>query len=43
MGRLEIRSPPMGQCETRGQEGTLGHSYRRVRSLRRNNKVTANR
>ena len=38
----QIRTP-MGQCETRGQEGTLGHSCRRVRSLRRNNKVTANR
>ena len=33
----------MRQGETEGREGALGHSCRRVRSLRRNDTVTANR
>lgn len=33
---VEVDAPPMGQGETEGREGALGYSYRRVRSLRRN-------
>lgn len=33
----------MRQGETEGREGALGHSCRRVRSLRRNDTVTAHR
>ena len=33
----------MRQGETEGREGVLGYSCRRVRSLRRNDTVTANR
>lgn len=40
---VEVDAPPMRQGETEGREGALGYSCRRVRSLRRNDTVTANR
>ena len=40
---VEVDDLPMGQGETEGREGALGYSCRRVRSLRRNDTVTANR
>ena len=40
---VEVDAPPMRQGETEGREGALGYSCRRVRSLRRDNTVTANR
>ena len=43
ISEVEADVPPMRQGETEGREGALGHSCRRVRSLRRNDTVTANR
>ena len=40
---VEVDDLPMGQGETEGREGALGYSYRRVRSLRRNDTVIADR
>ena len=40
---VEVDDLPMGQGETEGREGALGYSCRRVRSLRRNDTVIADR
>ena len=43
ISEVEADVPLMRQGETEGREGALEHSCRRVRSLRRNDTVTANR
>ena len=40
---VEVDDLPMGQGETEGREGALEYSCRRVRSLRRNDTVIADR